>query len=217
MLINKILDAYSNLHTHIECTNSDKVSFEGSQIQKEFFEAWDCISEYYRSNPVKELTFLEVGAWKGLWGIAFAEFCILNKIKGTYVTITMIDQDPNNQPLYKSLDYIRSLGLEATLIDKNTLDESALPEVLKFSNSYNIVFIDADHSYEAVLNDIEKFSSLATDILLFHDIRPKAVMRNFGVYQAIVDSNISLDKEIVSNENAMGIGIKFIKNVNSNT
>lgn len=217
MLIKKILETYSNLHSNVEYTDSDTVSFDGSQIQKEFFEAWDCISEYYKRNTVSELTFLEVGAWKGLWGIAFAEFCKLRGIKGKYVTITMIDQDPNNQPLYKTIEYIQSIGVNATLIDKNTLDESALTDVLKYSKSYNMVFIDADHSYESVLSDIEKFAPLATDILLFHDIRPKAVMQNFGVYQAIVDSNISLDKEIISNENAMGIGIKYLNHVISNS
>ena len=34
----------------------------------------------------------------------------------------------------------------------------------------NILFIDADHSYEAVKKDFEVFSPLCSDIVVFHDI-----------------------------------------------
>jgi hypothetical protein len=46
---------------------------------------------------------------------------------------------------------------------------------------------------------------------MFHDIRPKETTPNCGVYQAIRDSNIILDKEIIVNGNLMGIGLKYIK------
>ncbi len=207
-----IIDAYSQIHAPILYTNGTTVSFEGSQIQKEFFTAWEHITDYFKKNPSNHITFLEVGAWKGLWGIAFCEFCKSHKIDGTYLTVTMIDDDPGgNIPLYSTIDYIKSKGMKADLIDINTMDENALPEVLKHKSSFNIVFIDADHSYEAVMSDISKFADLADDILLFHDIRPKAVLPNFGVYQAIVDSGLVLDTEIVTNENGMGIGIIYKK------
>jgi hypothetical protein len=61
------------------------------------------------------------------------------------------------------------------------------------------------------MSDIKKFSPLAEDILIFHDIRPKQTNPSCGVYQAILDSNIQLDEEIVTNEGIMGIGIKYIK------
>ena len=59
-------------------------------------------------------------------------------------------------------------------------------------------------------NDIDKFSSLATDMLMFHDIRPFETNEHCGVYQAIQDSNSVLDEEI-SVADEMGIGIKYIK------
>jgi hypothetical protein len=211
MLNQNIINAYSNVHTTIEYTNDDQISFEGSQKQVEFFTAWNNIEKFYAGKDIKELTFLEIGAWKGLWGIAFAEFCKLNNIKGKYVTVTLIDQDPNNQGLFNSSEYIKSLGLESVIINENTLSESVLDSILNHEPNFNIVFIDADHSYEAVMNDINKFATLATDMLLFHDIRPKEVHASCGVYQAIVDSNITLDEEIISHEQIMGIGIKYIK------
>lgn len=211
MLNQNIIKTYSQIHSPIIYTNDSNVSFEGSQIQQEFFTAWDHITEYYKKNPSDNISFLEIGAWKGLWGIAFAEFCKLHKIKGNYLTLTMIDQDPNNQPLYRTIEYINSQGISAELINMNTLDPDSLISVLKHSKSFNIVFIDADHSYEAVMSDISKFAGLADDILLFHDIRPKTVMENYGVYQAIIDSKLILDTEIVTNENGMGIGIIYKK------
>jgi hypothetical protein len=209
-----IIDTYTKIHTPripISYTDGLEVSFDGSQIQREFFAAWNYISEYYKKNPNDNISFLEVGAWKGLWGIAFAEFCKLHKIKGSYLTLTMIDQDPNNQPLYKTIEYINSQGITAELINMNTLDPNSLTAVLEYSKSFNIVFIDADHSYEAVMSDISKFAGLADNILLFHDIRPTAVMENYGVYQAIADSGLVLDTEIVTNETGMGIGIIYKK------
>lgn len=210
MLNQNIIKTYSQIHSPIIYTNDSNVSFEGSQIQQEFFTAWKCITKYYKKNPKDNITFLEIGAWKGLWGIAFNEFCKLHKIKGSYLTLTMIDQDPNNQPLYKTLDYMNSQNTPAKLININTLDSNSLISVLKHSKSFNIVFIDADHSYEAVMSDISKFAGLADDMLLFHDIRPKKRNSSCGVYQAIIDCNITLDEEIISNEEIMGIGIKYI-------
>ena len=79
------------------------------------------------------------------------------------------------------------------------------------SDKFDIVFIDAGHKYHEAKNDIDKFSSLAKDILLFHDIRPIQPDNSCGVYQAIIDSDIVLDREICYNGNIMGIGIKYIK------
>jgi hypothetical protein len=204
-LRNKIIESYSKVQTPILYTDGEEISFEGSQKQKEFFTAWDTICNYYSNNPNNELTFLEIGAWKGLWGIAFAEFCTLNNIKGKYITVTMLDNDSNNSYLHSSLQYIESLGLETLLIDENSLSEQALNSVLDFNKEFNIVYIDADHSYLSVMSDIKNFAPLSKDILIFHDIRPT----NSDVYNAITDSNISLDKEICFGDNGMGIGIKY--------
>ena len=207
----QIVEAYSKLHSNqtVDYAGS-KISFDGSQIMDEFITAWERIDTFYKDKKPTELSFLEVGAWRGLWGIAFCEYCKINNIKGKYVTITLIPQDTNNQHLYKSLDYIKESGLPADLINLSTLDSEALPKVKNILDSYNIVFIDAGHKYEEVMNDIRKFKPLAKDILLFHDIRPKEVNETIGVYQAIQHSFIDLDEEIVTNEKVMGIGITYM-------
>jgi hypothetical protein len=211
MFEQKVVEAYSQLHSPVTYTDNTDISFDGSQIQKEFFEAWREIDSFYGKKKPKQLSFLEVGAWKGLWGLAFCEFCKLHKIQGVYTTITMIDHDPNNRPLYKSLDYMRDSGCVSNLIDMNTFDERALDQVKSISDKFNIVFIDAGHKYYEAKNDIDKFFDLAEDLALFHDIRPIQPDNSCGVYQAISDSKIILDREICYNGSIMGIGLKKIK------
>lgn len=211
MLEQNIINAYSLVHTPQVYTNDDNPSFDGSQRQSEFFKAWNVIKTYYDSFPSKTLTFLEVGAWKGLWGLAFLEFCKLNNIKGKYVTITMLSHDPSNTYLLNTVNYMNKNGLESHIINMNTFNPDALSEVKKYSENYNMVFIDAGHQYHEAKNDIDKFASLSTNLLMFHDIRPIIPTSHCGVYQAIKDSNIDLDIEISVNSNEMGIGIKLIK------
>jgi hypothetical protein len=210
MLGNRIIDLYSKIHTTIEYTNNGDVSFDGSQKQSEFFSAWNYISKFYKDKKKDSISFLEIGAWKGLWGLAFYEFCKANGIKGSYSTVTMIDHDPNNRPLYKTINYLKDQGFEANLIDMNTFDDRVVEEVSKLSKKFDVVFIDAGHRYGEVINDINKFSPFAKDLLIFHDIGPKEVQADFGVYQAIKDSNIELHWEVAENPHHMGIGIHMV-------
>jgi len=203
-----IVDLYSLLHGQVIYTNNNSVSFQGSQKQVEFFKAWDCISDYYSKNKKQELTFLEVGAWKGLWGLAFYEFCKLNNIKGKYVTVTWISHDAEpNKCLHNTIQHLNSNGLEAVLIDGDSTDSQTVDQVKNAMANYDIVFIDASHEYDYVMKDIKNYAPMAKDILAFHDIRSK----DAGVYKAIIDSKVVLNEEIVDSEDTMGIGIKYIK------
>lgn len=210
MFNNKVVDTYSKIHNPIRYTNDNLVSFDGSQIQSEFFRAWDSIQNYYSKHKPKKLSFLEIGAWKGLWGIAFSEFCNMNSIEGTYATITLIDDDAHNNSLYNTFAYLKSNNINTFLVNGDSTLDTSLSSLLEFSKKYNIVFIDGSHKYDSVMSDISKYSKLATDILIFHDIRPKNKNKDIGVYSAIIDSNIILDEEIVTKENLMGIGLKYV-------
>ena len=68
------------------------------------------------------------------------------------------------------IDY--SVGRGIPDIFGNTHDPKTL-EMLKEKlkgNPINILFIDASHGYEDVKKDFEMYSSLCTDIIMFHDI-----------------------------------------------
>jgi len=205
MLSYNILNTYSNLHGFVKYENNNLPSFEGSQIQYEFFETWVRISEYFSDKEIDEINFLEIGSWKGLWGIALCEYCKLKNIKGNYVSVTLIEKDQKNLHLYKTFEYLESNGITTKLINGNSLSLDTVNTVKKINKLFNIVLIDGSHEYESVISDIQNYSELTTDILLFHDIRPKIKNKMCGVYQAIIDSDIKLDDEITVNETLWGL------------
>jgi len=180
--------------------------YNGSQIQSEFILAWNELIELISSTEGK-LSFLEIGAYRGVWPLMLSFVCEKLEKEFEYTTVTWLEQDPNNVAIHKVREYYQSKNLTFNLISQNS-QLASTKELLK--ESYDIVFIDADHRYDGVLQDIKLYAGLATRLLMFHDIRPKEVNSSCGVYQAIVDSGIELDKEIVTNPNIMGIGLKFI-------
>ena len=205
-----VSEAYGKIITPLPHCNPRDISFDGSQKPYEFYNAWMAIGEKLMDED--KPTMLEVGAYKGVWGIAFMEWCVLNKKQGEYCTVTWMEHNPANNDLLRVQKHYSDRGCSFKLIDANSQMAATKEEAVKFKDKYSFVFIDADHRYEGVKKDIELYAPLATKALGFHDIRPREANDSVGVYKAIVDSGITLDKEIVDNDNTMGIGLKFICN-----
>ncbi len=188
------------------------VSFHGCQILDEFIPTWIDLAGIIAETQGDTVTFLEIGAYKGLWALMFKHICDYYQKKPHYATITWLSQDNNNHPLPKVQKHYEKSGYQFDLIDGNSIDISTKAQLLDVTglNEFNIVFIDADHRYEYVMKDIELYSGLATDVLFFHDIKPRMKNDHCGVYQAIRDSNIKLDVEHTTNEYIMGLGLKFV-------
>jgi hypothetical protein len=204
---NRVVDVYSDLHTPILYTNNSQISFDGSQKQSEFFSCWDFIREFYLSNDKKNISFLEIGAWKGLWGIAFNEFCKELGAIGSYTTVTLMDNDFENLGLVKTIEYLKSDGLVCKLINGDSNDIVTVTEVTSMNQKFDIILIDADHKYSSVMMDISNYFSLANDMVIFHDIKPEHETENIAVYKAITDSNLRLSLEFSHGDNNMGIGL----------
>jgi len=203
-MIEEFYDLYRKVYKE-EPGSADPI-FHGSQIQAEFIHAWNSLIETI-SNSEGVFTFLEIGAYRGVWPLMLSYVCKKLDKQFEYTTVTWLDQDPNNHAIHNVVAYYKEQGLTFNLVNKNSQENSTRASL---QNKYDVVFIDADHRYQGVLKDINLYSSLATKVLMFHDIRPKKVNDSCGVYQAIQDAGIVLDKEIVTNENIMGIGLKFV-------
>lgn len=206
-----VVDAYSKIIHPIDISKPYAISFDGSQKPFEFFKAWEIIGE--RLNDTSHPRFLEIGAFKGLWAIAFFEWCKLNNKKGSYITITWMEHNPANEDLLKVIRHYTEEFLLELVDDNSQLDDTQV-KVVNLTpdmniDKYDLVLIDADHRYEGAKKDIELYSPLAK-ILVFHDIRPEGANEHCGVYQAIKDSGIKLDYEIVCAADMMGIGIVSI-------
>lgn len=202
-----VANLYSRVIEPVNLHEGPGASFNGSQIPDEFFGAWNSISNFYDSNPTKHISFLEIGAYRGLWALALSEFCNEKGLSYEYATVTYMEQDANNNPLYNVQKYYEGNNVKFNLINSPSQDKSLLE---RLNPSYNIVFIDGDHSYNMVMEDIAIYAPIATDMVLFHDIRPKQPNPGCGVYLAINDSGLELHEEIVVDGDWMGIGIHYV-------
>lgn len=189
------------------------VRYFGAQRPKELFDTWEFINEYVVSNKLTELSFLEIGAARGLWALCHLAFCEMHNITPDYTTVTWVKLNPLNTVGDLSVFYDEGTF---NLIDANSLEYSTRERVMEIKEQFNIVFVDADHAYTSAKSDTVMYGSLASDIILWHDIRPKEcpTPEHCGVYKSIIDLDIPLYKEVVCSQseltNLMGIGISVI-------
>ena len=199
-----LLEKINNLYT--ELISPDIEHYDGSQNNAEFHDCIEYIDRRIREIDEREIWFLEIGAYKGLWALAFNILCIENRKVPKYVTVTWISQDPNNQDLLKTKKYYHDNGYFFELMDADSTLKESLQNVTAIRESYHFVFIDGDHSFPSVMKDIKNYAHLASDLLIFHDINTK----NCGVHKAIQKSGITLNIRI-SYSDIMGIGIQNCK------
>ncbi len=200
MLLNKINKLYAEL------ISPDIENYDGSQNKAEFRDCIEYIDRRIREIDDKEIWFLEIGAYKGLWALAFNILCNENQKIPKYVTVTWISQDPNNQELLKTKKYYNDNGDFFELINADSTLKKSLRDVIAIKEFYHFVFIDGDHSFPSVMKDIKNYAPLASNLLIFHDINTKSC----GVPKAIQKSGISLNIKI-SYGDVMGIGIQNCK------
>jgi hypothetical protein len=200
MLLDKVNTLYAGL------IGPDIENYHGSQNRTEFNDCIEYMDRRIREIDDKEIWFLEIGAYKGLWALAFNILCNENNKIPKYVTVTWISQDPNNQDLFKTQEYFRENGLFFKLIDANSTLETSLQRVTAVRESYHVVFIDGDHAFSSVMKDIKNYAPLASNLLIFHDTNTK----DCGVHKAIQKSGVKLNVRI-SYGDIMGIGIQNCK------
>ncbi len=114
---------------------------------------------------------LEVGTWKGRSTAALASGC-----EGRVVTV-----DRFGGPLYETSTYRNAGALETDVFAVATENLSSFPnvEILKMSSAdaaealagdeFDMVFIDGDHSEEAVREDLALWTPYAVKLLCGHD------------------------------------------------
>lgn len=202
MLLKKVDKLYAEL------ISPDIENYDGSQNKAEFHDCIKYIDRRIREIDDKEIWFLEIGAYKGLWALAFNILCIENQKIPKYVTITWLSQDPNNQDLLKTRKRYHDNGHLFELIDADSTLKKSWQDVTTIKSSYHFVFIDGDHSFPSVMEDIKNYAPLASDLLIFHDINTK----DCGVPKAIQKSGITLNIR-TSYGDIMGIGIRNCNNL----
>lgn len=186
------------------------VSYHGSQIKEEFMLTWHELIHFIHKMDCKTISFLEIGAYKGLWPLMLSKVCKEYGKVPEYTTVTLLEQDSANHSLAGVEQYYKDNNWTFNLIDADSNLDSTKQSVLNYGNSFNFVFIDADHRYNYAKKDIELYSPLCSDVQIFHDVKPRIATEGVGVWQAICDNNITIDKEFSLYDINYGLGLKFI-------
>ena len=197
MIMNKVDALYTNV------VGPNIQNFDGSQNRNEFRDCIEYLNSRLQETVSKEVWFLEIGAYKGLWALAMSILCQQNNKTLRYVTVTWINHDEANQDIFSTRRYFEESGLSFQLIDANSSLPDTVAQVKTARSQYDFVFIDGDHSFKGVMADISNYAGLATELVLFHDINTVSC----GVRKAIDASKMPINLEI-SYGNIMGIGIR---------
>lgn len=137
------------------------------QIKQEFL----AFANFSLARIGKPKNIIEVGTDNG--GTLF----LFSQISGGNSNIISVDINHYSK---NKLDLFRSFGVTShariynICVNTKSIDEMALKELLPTKDPVDLLFIDADHTYEAVRHDFQIFSPLVRTggIIGFHDITP---------------------------------------------
>lgn len=137
------------------------------------------VQEYHELEHIFNLmrgceSYLEVGTAEGnsLYVLAHA------LKKGAAIAYIDWDEDHTRAPRNEILSMLTDYAI--TPIHGNTHD----PEIIhKATGKYDVVLIDAGHSYEDALQDARNYGPMATKYLVFHDICLPPVEAAFADYR----------------------------------
>ena len=132
---------------------------------------------YLKERKIKNPIVVELGNWKGKQKLFYEQL-----FGATYISIDCS----------KKRDRPEIQGLTS---DPRTLEK--LKERLA-GRRVNILFIDADHHYEAVKKDYEIYAPLCDDIIAFHDVNYPSIMKLWNELKAIPSVSPIKKKEYLS-------------------
>jgi len=169
-----------------------------NQIEEELHLLFDEVQK------IKPKVILEIGVENG--GTAFFWLSILKETNGIYIGI---DVDPT---VVKRTSYLLDrFGSSFNLIIGNSVAEETKERVNKIldKKSVDFLFIDGDHSFNAVKFDYEAYKPLVRSggIIAFHDILPReGGVGRFWLTELKEKNKIEIIK---SSTNKYGIGVIY--------
>jgi len=132
---------------------------------------------YLKERKIKNPIVMELGSWKGRQKPFYEQL-----FGATYISI-----DRSKKGYGPEIQGLTS--------DPRTLER--LKERLA-GRQINILFIDADHHYEAVKSDFDMYAPLCDDIVAFHDVNYPSIMRLWNELKAKPSVSPTKEKEYLS-------------------
>lgn len=144
-------------------------------------------------------SYLEIGSCIG--ASFYAVMANAVQYTGTGVSV---DTGIWEQPLRSIVEKVGELGFNPHLIVADSHDQKTVDQVRQWA-PYDLVFIDADHSYEGVTADWQNYGPMGK-IVAFHDIANDTygVQKFWGELRGSHGGDVL---EIVCKEKPLGIGI----------
>ena len=164
----------------------DELKCIGEAIYQNDIQGWMSVKELdWLLQTAKSMSsIIEIGSWKGR-----STHALLTGCKGTVTAVDTFLGTPNEEAhkgvtnLYE--DFMKNVGHfpHLKVIKSDSIEAS------KQTESADMIFIDGDHSYEAVKADIEVWLPKCKKIICGHDIQYggviKAVTEKFGLVKTI--------------------------------
>lgn len=130
------------------------------------------VDKEIKSSDDTTFRILEIGTWAGASAVIWAQACknnnrgmvfCIDTWKGTKNTLEGDDYEikrgvKKNRILKLFLHNIRTCGLENYIIPIRASSDQAA-DIIK-QNTFNLIYLDGDHAYSQVLNDLKNYSKL---------------------------------------------------------
>ncbi len=166
--------------------------------------AFPVVQEYHELEHVFNLiqdceSYLEVGAAEGnsMYVLAHA---LKPGAQITYVDLNEVHTKPKRDAV---VTLLTEEGYGVRGIHGNSHDPAVIGAA---AGKYDVVFIDAGHSYEDVIADAEYYGNMAKKYIIFHDVNLPDVRKAFELYQHQTGNK----SYIISNSETFGYGIMEI-------
>lgn len=177
-----------------DCLNTFGGKFKGGIHLQQNPEEISEILNYIIQNNYKPISMLEVGSASGANAKVFCEVLGINDL--FIIDNNMHDRHiirPENLAKFSYKEYIG-----------DSQSKSASNWLASFNKKFDIIYIDADHSYQGVKNDIQNYIDFLSDggLMIFHDSKTCE-----GVARAIEDYKKTELNEIFSSKKTLGITI----------
>ena len=172
------------------------------QQEAELKATYNWLSAYADSNPIN--VFVELGV---NWGATLFMYSAFVQPGGTLIGIDA-GLFPGIHDVHKVIDALRADGFTVYFLNERT-DESGLASKAHFlaNSDFDLLHIDADHSYEVAKHDWETYEPLTKKggAILFHDI---TYMKGVAKYWAQIKGALKLYQEIVLGGQGMACIVK---------
>jgi len=195
-------EAGSSNPEYFKALAKDKDSLKLQQVPEEYSSLLLMLKEH------KPKTYLELGIGNG-GSFAMACFMMQESLESAVAVDCLAYRNLNIGQCEEEINMYINLNPEhkaqKTFINSTT---DAFFEALEADSMFDVIFIDADHSYEGARKDFVNAQKHLNDggLIIFHDINSKACQGIINLWNEIKSQVPSMCVEFVSSETC-GIGV----------